>query len=120
MKTAYTLYLIVIATLITACTSDKPVKDGLAYIDVAKNSSTGTYKRKPPLPEGSIADGRVVSLDEHSLFFYDLSREYKRFGLDKPDLSAEVYVSPFYRISKTEGICHKHQCYKNLRGRIFL
>ena len=50
-------------------------------------SSTGKFKRKIALPEGTLADGRTVSFDEHSLFFYNLSSE----------------KNSFYRISKSNG-----------------
>ena len=50
-------------------------------------SSAGQYKRKITLPAGTMADARTVSLDGHSLFFYNLNDER----------------NSFYRISKTDG-----------------
>jgi len=52
-----------------------------------------------------MVDGRMVSFDEQSLFFYDLGIEAKRASVlyGEADFSEENNITPFYRISKTDG-----------------
>ena len=72
--------------------------------DIHVYSSTGEFKRKITLPEGSLVDGRLISLDKQSLFFYNLGNEMKRFNSNEAGLSVEDYnITPFYRISKSDG-----------------
>ena len=71
--------------------------------DIQVYSSTGEYKRKINYPQGSMTDGTIVSLDEHSLFFYDMGIETKRAMPDEAYLSENILVTPFYRISKLDG-----------------
>ena len=74
--------------------------------DIMVYSSTGMFKRKITLPQGAMADGRMVSFDEHTLFFYDQSAEAKRAGFivsDETNISAKDDITPFYRISKKDG-----------------
>ena len=63
--------------------------------DITVYSSTGQYKRKITLPEGTLADARTVSFDERSLFFYNIIS-----GLMTDEKNP---VTPFYRISKING-----------------
>jgi len=68
-------------------------------------SSSGEYKREITLPPGIIVDGNsIVSLDEHSLFFYDVSKAVERSMAYLENMPVnDDYISSFYRISKVDG-----------------
>ena len=68
-------------------------------------SSTGDYKRKISLPEGTIVD-LFVSFDDESLFIYDASKEKRKILPDEVDetgLSIDYFDYPFVLISKADG-----------------
>jgi len=65
-------------------------------------SSAGRQKREIMLPQGTIING-IVSFDDHSLFFYDVSKEIKRTIANNADLTSEDWIAPFYCISKIDG-----------------
>ena len=73
---------------------------GLPIIQVY--SSIGEHKRTIRLPEGTFLNGRLISFDAYSLFFYDGSMT-GAIVRGEPDLSVEDFVVPFYRISKATG-----------------
>jgi len=66
-------------------------------------SSTGIYKRKIVLPRNTRMGNDIISFDDSSLFFYDANVENNRFDVNYKDLPASDLISPFYRISKTDG-----------------
>ena len=65
-------------------------------------SSTGEYKRKILLPEGTFVQ-TFYSFDDVSLFVYDGSVERRKFVPFENDSLTEFYDSHFIRISKTDG-----------------
>ena len=68
-------------------------------------SSTGEYKRTITLSD-EIWINRMISFDEHSLFFYNGGNEItrERARSNEVGLSVEDYfITPFYRISKLDG-----------------
>jgi len=64
-------------------------------------SSAGKHKHEINLPQGTWVNNDIVSFDDHSLFFYDASIEYKKAM--ENDFSSEVDVTSFYLISKENG-----------------
>ena len=65
-------------------------------------SSTGEYKRKIILSEGTFVQS-FYSFDDVSLFVYDGSVERRNFIPYENDSQTEFYNSHFIRISKTDG-----------------
>ncbi|MDR2585552.1 MAG: 6-bladed beta-propeller [Prevotellaceae bacterium] len=66
-------------------------------------NSFGEYKREFESPTGTRIGNEVVSFDDTSIFFYDVSIEGKRFDMDFKNLPKSDLVSSFYRISKSDG-----------------
>lgn len=64
-------------------------------------SSTGEYKRRITMPEGTVITP-IVPFDEHSLFLYDGSKSIIPDS-NETNATTDGYVSPFVRISKIDG-----------------
>ena len=65
-------------------------------------SSTGEYKRKLVLPQGTYVNS-LVSFDNESLFIYNSRADFKRMAQDEKDLPIGLFYAPFVRISKIDG-----------------
>ena len=67
-------------------------------------SSAGVHKRELILPQGVIVDeNSMVSFDNHSFLFYDVSFAVKRASAYFEKVSIkEEFIAPFYLISKAD------------------
>jgi len=66
-------------------------------------SSTGMHKRDITLPSRAKMGNELVSFDDSSLIFYDVSKEINRFDIDYKNLSTNDLTSRFFLISKSDG-----------------
>ena len=65
-------------------------------------SSTGEYKRKIVLPQGTIVSS-LVDYDDQSFFLFDFQNDFNRSSKDGKDLVFPSNDSSYFRISKIDG-----------------
>lgn len=66
-------------------------------------SSTGEFRRKLMLPQGSIPLP-VIDYDDQSLFIYDNKKIYEKLKWKETDFTTQLFDSSYCRISKTDGV----------------